>query len=480
MGRLSSCHRVAAFVLPVLAAMGCGSNSSPVEPPRDPDPGIVAGARLRPVMAVAEGGVEAFVHWYDTELDVACRFERDASGAERCLPDGDRVVFIDAECTEAAVLSECGSQAEYGRLDRGHLIDDVCDPDRHASWFRMYRVSSAVDVSEYYETWTVDLKVFCPSEPTQLAAGQVLRSASHVPRETFVAAVPTVEAGDERLGRRVLSATDGSREVLSGFDNHFGDTCFPWAAADQYRCYPFGAARAYGNYADPGCSGLAASDPCEPSSLVVDVTVHMDHQCSVDLYAPGEPVSTLYYKDIPYNDCKPVAATHPHVELGAPLPADALAGTRLQRRGSGRLRTNIHTSESGLPLLFEPYHLFDSELDSPCGPRDLGAAGIRCVPEAGINEDGPRYADPACTEPVALAQEQSFCGQPPFFARYWLVCESPSSLEVRPTEEEVSDDIYAREGSACVAASVGPFEHVLRLGPPIPHDSLAAVDYVVR
>src|SRR5688572_8182416 len=106
---------IGVFALWLPLAAGCGSSASPSTPgPADGGPshadGVVTGAafsggtRLKAALAEGSDGTAILLHWWDSELDVACKFEPvdEPEASLRCLPssaptiyDGAGEVFAD-------------------------------------------------------------------------------------------------------------------------------------------------------------------------------------------------------------------------------------------------------------------------------------------------------------------------------------------------------------------------------------------------
>ena len=94
----------------LLVGAGCGSNATPGTAgpaPTGPEhaDGVVTGAafaggtRLRAALAEASDGTAVFLHWWDSELDVACQFEPvdEPDASWRCLPRSAPTIYEGAE-----------------------------------------------------------------------------------------------------------------------------------------------------------------------------------------------------------------------------------------------------------------------------------------------------------------------------------------------------------------------------------------------
>ena len=118
----------------LLVGTGCGSSASPGTAgpaPAGPEhaDGVVTGAafaggtRLRAVLAEASDGTAVFLQWWDTELDVACRFEQvnEPEASWRCLPlsaptiyEGSEL-FADSLCSQR-ILRRGAMPSEFPRV----------------------------------------------------------------------------------------------------------------------------------------------------------------------------------------------------------------------------------------------------------------------------------------------------------------------------------------------------------------------------
>src|SRR5689334_3449154 len=70
---------------------------------------FAGGTRLQAVLAEADDGTATFLHWWDSELEVTCKFEpmEDPEQSWRCLPAATRALyegidelFADARCSQ--------------------------------------------------------------------------------------------------------------------------------------------------------------------------------------------------------------------------------------------------------------------------------------------------------------------------------------------------------------------------------------------
>jgi hypothetical protein len=465
-----------------LMALGLGAScesSTEVVAPQVVDMGVVPGTRLRPVVAVLDGAA-AFVRWHDTEVGVDCSFMHDEAGRWRCLPTGANVVFRDAACTEAVLLSRCGEAFAYGTMGIDAAWDDFCDPEQSASeaWRRPYRATGfPAPATHYYSGHVTAGQVTCNDAPSPLPDGAELTPASPIPADEFVEATAVVEHGATRLGRRKLVAADGAEEILTGFDNELDVPC-EWHPSLEDSCTPhFYAVLNDGLYADETCTTPAASEPCGQRGVVYEQV----DECEVRFRAGGELVDNAYRSD--GATCAPSSAEGPFFRVGEVLPPGALPALELIRAGEGRLQTTLHADPSGRAVLFDYWPLHDTELAVPCEPLDLGDPfGIRCIPLLSrIDTDEVFFSDPNCSVVVSVQSDPS-CSDAPLHTLMHVSdaqCD-PNTWDVRTVTTERVTSTWTLQDGACVAAPLPEGKEAYAFGPRYPADRFAPVTLEVR
>ena len=449
-----------AFVLLLLLA-GCGSEVDIPATTAGELPGISAGARLRPRVALAGDGA-AFAGWYDTLLEIHCAFSHAEDGTTRCMPIRWRVGFLDASCTEPVLVTWCGVALDYGDLREYDPSTDPCDPgfsqsDPPARMFR--RAGPPVVASAYHRGWVEDEVVVCDPEPTSLDANEVLVPAEQVPAAAFVAVVDTLEPGEGRLSVRWMVGSDGVREAVSAYDVELMSDCRAsqlWGEGEA--CLPLNRAIPQG-YADEGCTQPAMSALCGPPAVAM---VPKD-DCSLEVRARG-PEIPAGYASID-GACVAQASTNAQFAVGAVLgPAD-LPGLVRREVGSGRFRGRYETDVFGLPVRPPGPALFDGEMQTECYPYDVPGLGSVCFPSLTSLPVEERFADPGCTEPVSVVQHDT-CSPP----GDWILATAsePSCPEWNPSSVRRNDgeiaQIFEQSGPDCLPVTLGEGKRASRLG----------------
>jgi hypothetical protein len=424
----------------------------------------------------AEGGEPVPAGWHDGELDVDCRLERTEDGQTRCIPwvGGAPLAYSDPECTSPVVLP---SACERPRFVLERIVEGTtCRPSSDS-----YRV-------------------------LELQEGEISLDAPYVMTEG--ACVPAGESID-RAWRAVPMDPSRFVAVTSVRGEDTGTPIVLDRMVGEDGSTGRGALRDRSR--DAVCSlafGLEVSpQPCQPS-LSLPLTRVGGASCDERWAAIRdgcEPMSYAYNVD--RGACRTESNAHVYA-LESMVSEDerAAAGwrcagwasgytffhTRLADdevpwaskswSGSGRLRVETWSDESGHELFRSWSHYRDTELDAECFAVNT-TEGLRCVPGLEITATGgaaPRlgayFADDACTAPAAMPSSADCV--PPFATSRTDGCESLIDGVYRVGGE--LDHVYQRDASgACVIADTegAPAAHAVTA---IPLDTLAPLERSVE
>jgi hypothetical protein len=447
-----------------LAAAACDPGAgSPAGPP-DPDPaarpgepgrpGAVeatrGGTRLAAVFAAAADGTSQFLHWRDTRLEVACRFQSMSDGQTRCLPEGEAMAsvkqdfFADAACTVRVVelapdfawfaacpLPRFATASSQGRTCLGETI--------------YYRVKGRVTPGTVYRTWGHGC---VPVEP-QLDPGSLgLFSVEAIPSTTFVAGALVQGEVAGGVAPVSLVGEDGARAVVGLRDAAGGFDCALRLTSDGLRCVPADAPLVGYAFADPQCKTPAAMAltclqslrPSVPFGVAVG---YANGETITRIYGGGDRLAASFAGSTA--DCRPGGTALGAFAVGGEVPpARFVAGTTDLARGAGGLvRSMDHVGGWSLP---GPRPLRNPELgDQDCFFAPTSDGVVRCLPPP---EPLPLFSDPQCTKllsanqrPALTLLDQSTC---------------PARARVLALGDRHAGAVYRREGSGCAFAFTQP------------------------
>ena len=445
---------------------------------------FVSGSRLRAMVEQADGGPALFRGWYDSTFQSACDFTFAEDGALRCLPIPGtlQVAFADALCTERIFLGGACDVPRHAAVELPSQDDDPCAWPEYR--YEVYEVGEELHPSEVH---------FGNGDGTcgeAVPAGTAVVHAigAKASADAFVRASFEDEPRGPRLAVRYLVGEDGSRQFTSILD---GSTeCWPHALVDGHeRCLPAdGYAYAPGyRFADAACTDVVAHDPRRPMEDCPAATLILrwePGECGewgteslLEAGAPLAPDGGFHFVD---GACAPIdhgAEGQPFLlTLGPAVDVSAYPEVLRQEVGTGRIRSQVLTTESGEALGMPDGH-FDLEADRDCYATDFEDGTKRCVP-VGAAQLQDNFADPACTDEVVQVDDViPECPEAPPAYAYRIATTACASLvaEVLPIEGEMDGtDIYYASPDGCVLQYVG-LDGFHLLGDPVSPDTFATV-----
>lgn len=229
------------------SASGAGGDASVTGGPREFLPLYENGTRLRAVSLGEPGSSDRkLLSWFDSELDLRCRFKLAEDGELRCLPiveGGLQTGFADAACAEPilydGLVRPCTARPLF-HLEA--LEEGVC------TGYRVLQLSDAELTEVYSEA--------CGSEPLMLAAMARAFTFEAMAPELFARAAERERLNDAGFGVLELVADDGAREVTSITSAELGECQVREVAEGGLRCVPH---RAYLDsewwFSGTGCGG---------------------------------------------------------------------------------------------------------------------------------------------------------------------------------------------------------------------------------
>jgi hypothetical protein len=382
----------------LLLALGCGGESTYTER-RSNGPGTDThgGRRLEAVFIESADGTGVFQHFYDTELELNCNFERADSDAWRCTPTGagaarvSEIVYTDAECTEP-----------HAALFRNADGLDGCTPPRRATVIDSCGVTSSVfeiGSESPADTWYRLVDGVCAASTLGTDYLRSLFSVTPIPLEDFASA--RLRVGDETEGVVPVdlwsddgaSLRRGFRDAEEGFDCRVG--------APDERCYPTEAGLTGFLFADHECMQTAAmaTATCgeEPSEMHFARGAFGEDPV---YYRGGARISTSYAGS-PEN-CGP-SEYGVAFEVGPEIPITRFASGQRTTLVEGDLEAIVETvGDASLP----PQSLQSTAHGGyVCQPARGSDGELRCLPSPDpfLEEF---FADAACTEPVENTQAE--------------------------------------------------------------------------
>jgi hypothetical protein len=401
----------------LLVGAGCGSTASrdTAQPPsagEAPDrivtgAAFTGGTRLRAVLAEASDGAAVFLHWWDSELDVACKFEPmdEPDVSWRCLPrsaptiyEGAGEAFADSRCSQRLLRS--GTMAPDGpRVVQ--LVDMNC-------WMasEYFRIGAPFTGGTSYRKTEQD----CVPEAAPADGQTTLYTLERVPMQAFVAAELLASESPGPVADNYLSAEDGSRAPHGFSDLAGGFDCWPRQTSTGTRCLPihFGWGDRGGVYADASCSAAAAwpEERCGGRRNTLPFVLFEGPSSSGGITAVhrgGARLSELFIQvGAGCSEANPETVAF---AIGQPMELGSFLDASLRRvpRPSGLVQT-VAQVDGSAPEAAHAVAIarFDQLATDVFGGYDCTLAvtsdGVRCVPP--VEPVRADYADASCTQPV--------------------------------------------------------------------------------
>jgi hypothetical protein len=349
------------------------------------------GQRLQAIYWVTADGAAEFRHFFDRELQLACRVQRADDGKTRCLPippPSSRRYFKDAACREPVENLDGGCTARHGYREdlQGSSVHRLGPAQRLATVYSLPGgVGPCAVAGEAAEADFADY-------------GEV------VPAAMFVELGPrTAEFPDRRVTGYYRQAVDGARAPDYGYlDNTFGRSCTPAAATDgSLRCLPVTGNYTPTYYADDACTqvlGWRAKTDAAPMFESEDLRT-----CprAYRIWSPGADHPGPVWRRVLGGPCEPAPATITAALTFRTLAAEAPPSQfeRLEPLpGTGRIDLRWAKSSEGTParLGVDPV---DRDLGTSCLFGHDAAGAWRCFP-GGVGFR--QFGDPTCTTPAVL------------------------------------------------------------------------------
>lgn len=396
--------------------------------------------------------------WYDTELEVPCRFlELASDGVPRCIPvsetthfgDLEHPYYLDVGCTDPVATIPrfpCDEEVAWDQLIAATAGE--CDEGRlHVYPLQEVLVQPAALYLEDAEGNCVSDSSTDPSE------WRIFDVLEEVPPESFVGV--SFEARGERLQRLVTVAEDGASEFAEpsiAYDETLGNLCFADRAEDgELRCLPLTDVGV--EYSETPCEAplgrLPDSPPdplCSDDLPIGPWTDGWRHYGQEPVFSGSEPIQcrprliiysvdesaeesapeSTFYKDPYTQECiEASSGTGLNYLPASRVPPESFVLMSYEptecdpvRSSGSRLESLSYVTEDGTHL---SSRFFDSELEQPCSIVMASDSVMRCLPGLGVASNSRRYADASCTNkaaelrtPVACPFEQAMAGPPKF------------------------------------------------------------------
>lgn len=374
------CGKLLATLTAVALGAACtASHNSPAAldaGPASGEPAPVSGTRLRRSFLEPESGERVAYGWYDTLLEVYCRFSTGPDGVFRCRPEGSLHLHrtsLDPACSEPVypAFGGCSPPPALVTIIRGDQFETFRVGDRLDPMPTVYR---------------------CPGGA--FSARWPLYTLVSIEAELVQAEVWVPPPGHNRVEREWLIAEDGATQVLGFYDTQVNERCSPVDGIDTGYCLPesIGWARRGGDE----CAERWAEGDVQPGDLAVAM-VESDDLCHAvsEILQVGEEVVGPVFGDA----CAPTPGEGPYHHL-SPAPTDAVAVVERVTRSTGRLELRGWITPAGVTLAEEGWGWFyDRERGSHCAPGRV-AGDLRCLPSRSGGGSWSLYADPDCTRPV--------------------------------------------------------------------------------
>lgn len=368
--------------------IACGAT---VEAP-ERSPPYRAGTRLRPVVHEAEHS-RRFSAWFDTELGVQCLFDRLNSGPDGvsyCVPGGYLPgaapsheplsgPFADAACTDPVATTSIPD------VSRSFVI--VRSVDTCAAGPSFHAAGAAIRAALHYRSHDGSCTSFDPPG----VASDAVRIGAPLSKPPFVSAVETNEARGGRIDARVLVASDGSTQIVAGFDRERGEPVSVSTAQDgRERWMPERVAFVGGH---GGCDGPVATKIRHNAQCPITVAIAAG-PCALETHAVGAPLS----RDQIAARCGSPANDVFVFELGPIVAPDTFAEALVFDIGTPTGTVRGYGAQGAGFVMPGPFVVGPSQ--RPCLVAKDPSGDLRCFPRA-TNIDSNLFADAACTAPAA-------------------------------------------------------------------------------
>jgi len=363
------------------------------------EPYFHAGSRLKP--RVFSAGDLEVIHgaaddaWHDVKTGDACRFRIAADGVERCLPvnefdedDANQLSYLDAACTQPAVLDTFGRCADEG-------VHYVTVRPASGCGYRTYRLGAArPSTTRLYAKHGSS----CARLPISTIGNDVLPLAEEVPLDTFVAVKRVSRPRHPRMNAWVREGEDGSWQVIGFAEPGHDAPCFGLGLDTSPRlCVPPWLP-SWGYFSDAACSQRVAFQPDDSTRCTSDTptallnTTKTDASCAepysvTELWQLGGVATIPLFNN--NNGACEGPSTEPSVILtqGAPIPLASLPQLDVIEVGNGPLRAKF-LGFDGVPFLPaprtndspEPGPFIDAARGEPCNPHLFPDGTWRCIP----------------------------------------------------------------------------------------------------
>lgn len=384
-----------------LACVGCadepGPAPAPETAPRDASFWFASGTRLRARYYRLEGGERELTGWFDTELGAPCEFASGGvephaapDGVTYCLPVGtavhraDQGPFSDAACTSPIALSTA--------------------PARFVTLRSVDACASAPSVHVARPS-TQRLVYFLRNGRCEITRvqSQVSTPGDLVPLSTFVSAREEPVARDgARVSPRARIASDGSREIVGGWDHARGiPTRAARDSAGSQRWAPSRVAFVEPGtqvFSDGGCTARAAQKAGHSAVCPLDAVNELVGVCGVGRFSVlGPRVSAPFTTGHAAGACTPVVRPEASqtFAIGAPISDEAFAPARVLRVGPGPVVSETLTADGDARPISRA-GLYDARHAARCAVARVSDGSLRCVPGA-VEDTASWFTDAACT-----------------------------------------------------------------------------------
>jgi len=359
----------------------------------------------------AEGGYRQPLEQVDLVTGQPCHWRRFTSeGALYCLPDAQVFFespvgyFADSTCTRpVAYFREEQRPATTLRMQAG-----ACEQ----GW-RLRYLGQRVTGATFRRT---SPEGPCVSEPLPSWAAYAYEVGEPVPAWTFVRGEARRAAHGAGVAVQVIEGEDGSSALLDIQDEARGTSCtFALASDSSVRCLPSGASvsdGAFGYYVDARCTERAAASACTPLRFTRDTTFgHCGMTTSI--HEVGEVLGSVY-EFASDGACHAIQSGTSEVpgfsyRLGAESPASSWVGATVEHGAArGQLTEGLLSVSPSLTLPWKPV---DTQRGVECEFLLAGDTQLRCIPAASFLAV-QHFADPACTQRLAIAYPDECLRQP--------------------------------------------------------------------
>ncbi len=448
--------RVALVVGTVGGTAACGEGPEPVV--EDPPPLVdhfAHGQRLRAQYYELPGGAKLFRRFFDTELGKACSFDGliGPSGMDTCVPVETAGVyargynFSDPACTVPAYYLDSSTSLVMV------LPTNACDAE-----------PALFEPGPVITHHLRDADGNCVRTPSNIYRGL----GAPVALDRFVSAHVERDVDAGRVGALTLVGTDGSRQVLAGWDTERHESVMPEGELVPDRWTPRGIA--YGGsgvFSDSSCTRPTASK--FGSSALCPVTTAM---APLNVAGARLDSQNLFRRDdaggcVPFSD----RADALYFDIGEPIAEDAFPELTIVEQGIGRVRARDAASPEGTPILSALVggSFRDTITEQSCELRTASDSVVRCLPRA---YDGNYFADAGCTQRLLETYE------PPAalvtLAEYRLAVALPTYVVRHVGMPYTPAVLYANLQPGCAAVPIPGGTSFFFVGDPIDPDGFEA------